>query len=497
MKHEASLTTPVGQYRPEVLVLAPEENPLDGNLLSLVSALLELGIPFELDEHWHAPTKPSRELTAYKSCLFPETAKEKHDRDLDAYYKGGGFLCFDKYYPTAAQTSRTGFTAGAASYLHMAWGRDLYCYSMASYFLEAGVTTHDPDFRRTLERRSTRQMLNECRDSFLARARSHKGPWRAWGDPAWTDFLANIAAARALADAEWETAIDHCLRGVCEAAEEAFRDPLKFQEIPLPGAANNSFENMGHALMKRAAQVGRREFTETGVRLARYFVENVFASRNGVMMDRRGWLFYNGESIQGLPALYWLARCTGQRSHADIADKLADRAILRTQRPDGLWHHWISLRDGSQGACWSRAQMWPILFFTESLEALDLASDSARRMIASIQRTFEGLARTQDREWGLWHLVADESSSRIESSAAAGIVYCHDRLREMGVLDDRYVELANRAVIGLKRLYYRGGLGASCRGTACGDANYYRSRPQGYNNRTLFLAALATRQQAD
>src|SRR3989442_413336 len=127
------LTSPVGQYRPEVLILAPEENPLDANLLSLVSQLLEMGIAFELDENWCVPTHPPKDLSAYKSCIFPETAKTKYDKDLDAYYEGGGFLTFDKYYPTATQISRSGFTGSTAAYLNVAWGRDLYFYSLASY----------------------------------------------------------------------------------------------------------------------------------------------------------------------------------------------------------------------------------------------------------------------------------------------------------------------------------------------------------------------------
>src|SRR5436189_5432838 len=105
-----SLTTPRGQYKPEVLILAPAENPQDANLLSLVSQLLEMGIAFELDENWCVPTEPPKDLAAYKSCIFPDTAKAKYDKDLEAYYRGGGFLTFDKYYPTDdQQIPRSGF----------------------------------------------------------------------------------------------------------------------------------------------------------------------------------------------------------------------------------------------------------------------------------------------------------------------------------------------------------------------------------------------------
>ena len=103
---EPVLTSPVGRYEPEVLILAPEENPQDANLLSLVSQLLEMGIAFELDENWCVPTHPPKDLSAYKSCIFPETAKAKYDKDIDAYYQGGGVLTFDNHPIDGDRTNR-------------------------------------------------------------------------------------------------------------------------------------------------------------------------------------------------------------------------------------------------------------------------------------------------------------------------------------------------------------------------------------------------------
>jgi len=486
------LRSPAGEYRPEVLVLAPEENLQDANLLSLVSQLLEMGIAFELDENWCVPTRPPKELSAYKTCLFPETTKAKYDKDLDAFYRAGGILTFDKYYPTAAQISKSGFTSGTAAYLNVAWGRDLYFYSLASFLLEAGVTLHHLQFRQTLERRPTHELLDECRQQFFARAGNHEGPWRDWGDPAWTMFLSGIAAARVRKDDEWLRAIERCLRAIGAAVDEALGNPLDFQEVPLPGAANNGFETMGHLLMKFGTLTGDRSFIENGIRLATYYAENVFERRNGTLMDRRSYLVYS-ESLHGVPAMYWLTRHTGQQAYADTATELVKTAIERTQRADGLWHHFQSLKDGSLGACWSRAQLWPVMAMTQALEAIGPQSPAGEFMRRSVRRTFAALERFQDPDWGLWRLVTDEMDSRVESSAAAGLLYCHDRLREMDVLDDRYEAMTNLALTGLKRLYYRGGLAASCRGTACGDVNFYRSRPQGYQLRTHLPAVLAAR----
>jgi rhamnogalacturonyl hydrolase YesR len=249
---------------------------------------------------------------------------------------------------------------------------------------------------------------------------------------------------------------------------------------------------MGHVLMKRGALTGNTSFPDMGARLGEYFVAHVYENRSDVITDRHSALFYS-ESILGIPCVCWLARVTGKRAHLDLVCRLAETAIEKTQRADGLWHHFHSLHDGAKGACWSRAQLWPLVAMTESLEAMGPQAPEGEAMRAAICRTFAALAGVQDAERGVWHLVVDEPDSRIESTATAGILYCHDRLREMGVLDDRYAAMTDRALSGLKRLYYRGGLAASCRGTACGDINFYRARPQGYQLRTHLPAALAAR----
>jgi rhamnogalacturonyl hydrolase YesR len=108
-------------------------------------------------------------------------------------------------------------------------------------------------------------------------------------------------------------------------------------------------------------------------------------------------------------------------------------------------------------------------------------------------RTYAVLERHQDPQRGLWHLVINEPETRLESSATAGLVYSHDRLRELGVFDDRSVSMIERAFEGLKTVYYGGGLGASCRGTAFGVPEYYRTRPMGWYEHSLFPGALAGR----
>ncbi|MBI4024118.1 MAG: glycoside hydrolase family 88 protein [Verrucomicrobia bacterium] len=115
------------------------------------------------------------------------------------------------------------------------------------------------------------------------------------------------------------------------------------------------------------------------------------------------------------------------------------------------------------------------------------------KRVAEIAETFDALQRFQDRDRGLWHLVIDEPGTRVESSANGAFIYCHDRLREMGMIAPKHGEMIERAFTGLKRLYYRGGLAATCRGTGMGVPEYYRPRPMGYYGNSLFNAAMAPR----
>jgi hypothetical protein len=51
------------------------------------------------------------------------------------------------------------------------------------------------------------------------------------------------------------------------------------------------------------------------------------------------------------------------------------------------------------------------------------------------------------------------------------------------------------AFTGLKRFYYGGGVACNCRGTSTGAADYYRTRPMGYADKTLFAAGMGLRRQ--
>ena len=215
-----ALTSPVGHYKPELLLLAPEGGE-DLNTKSLISQFLELGVAFELDKDWHLPTSPPRDLSAYKACLFPETARDKFDKDLTAFERAGGFVPYMRYYPVRPGAE----VSGRHAYI-IRHGRDVYFFHMANLTLEGGLTPLDRDFARTLESRSVGSMITEYRNFYFSKyAARNFGPWEEWGDTAYTEFLAKFSA-ETLKDREWLDLVNYTLEKAHEAAQEIIHGKL-------------------------------------------------------------------------------------------------------------------------------------------------------------------------------------------------------------------------------------------------------------------------------
>ena len=110
---------------------------------------------------------------------------------------------------------------------------------------------------------------------------------------------------------------------------------------------------------------------------------------------------------------------------------------------------------------------------TRSLKAVDAKSQSAAFLREQSEKLFAGLQKFQDPERRIWHLVIDEPTTRLESSASAGFVYCYDQLRSMNAANPGYGAMIDGAFTGLKRFYYGGGVACNCRGTSTGVADDY------------------------
>lgn len=321
---------PVGRYRPELLLLAPESGE-DDNTRSLLAQFLELGVAIELDERWRLPTAPPRDLSVYKACIFPESARAKYDADLDAFYRRGGYLGYFKYYP---------LTAGEGSDVHhylVSYGRDAYFYHVANVLLEGGLTVRNPDFARVLEARPIASIVAECREAFFARygARSLTR-WDRWGDTAYTYLIANQFLAWRLGDEAWQSLVRYCLTKVHETASEAERGTFS-ETRALVDSPSIGIPMMGEVLMRFGSELKVPEFVESGLRLVRSFVGRA-GQIDGVLSSAYMRLFWS-ETLMPLPSFYWASRVSGERRFAALADRMVRSVTAAIQRPDGLWHH--------------------------------------------------------------------------------------------------------------------------------------------------------------
>jgi hypothetical protein len=475
---------PLGLYQPEVLMLAPESGE-DANTLSLVAQLLELGVAVELDERWRLPVRPPRDLSAYKVCLFPETARAAYDKDLDAFYRGGGFLPYFKYYPVMAGPS----SANVHYKFFESFGRDAYCWHAANCLLEGGVRPANPDFARAMEARPDASVLADVREQFFARfAAVQPGKWADWKDPDCIYLYMNLTCAEKSGDAQWMALVRRCLDNVRQSRADLLRGGIEMQ---LDGVVETYVLMFGGLLMHAGARFGDARLTEAGAELGmRWF--RYYHRKPGLILapfERFIW----SEFACRVGPLYQLARATGDPAVLRYADDNTEQIAAATLRDDGLWAHWADAA-GARGTAWSRGTSWPVHGLAKGLCALDPADARAARIRDLLQRTYDGVMRRQHPATGLWHLVLDEPATRCESSASAAFVYYHDRLRELGAFDDRHDAAIERAFAGLKRICYRHGVAGCCRGTSVGVPDYYRTRPMGFSPAsTHFGGAVAAR----
>jgi rhamnogalacturonyl hydrolase YesR len=477
------LISPVGQYKPELLFLAPETGECP-NTLSFVAQLLDMGIAVELDENWRLPTAPPKDLSAYKACCFPDSAKAKYDNELNTFYRNGGFLPYFKYYPVTADPQMT-----TVHHFFQSYGRDVYFYSLANVAMEGDLTPYNSDFARTMEARPVHSMIAEYREAMFTRYDRPLETWSNWGDPGYTQFVSNFTLAETLKDAQWLRLGNHCLQAMSDHRSVVLT--RKITENQLEGTVDAYAPMMAGLLMHRGVLANNKEWIASGIELAKFFLDHC-RILDGAVVEK--WMHTMwSESMLLVPTLFWLARVTGDKKHAVDAASTVRAVVAATHHTNGLWHHWGD-RHGKRGAFWSRGTQWPLLWMTQALPAVDPASEIAGYMRDEIAKTFDALEKYQDEDRGIWHLVMNEPDTRCESSASAAIVYCYDRLREMGMVSAKYGPMIERAFRGLKRLYYRAGLASTCRGTSFGGVpELYRTRPMGWYGNSLFNGAMAVR----
>jgi len=109
---------------------------------------------------------------------------------------------------------------------------------------------------------------------------------------------------------------------------------------------------------------------------------------------------------------------------------------------------WCDPETGKSHYPWSRATGWYIMAIVDILEYLPEDHPDRSDLITILQNTCEALLKVQDQKTGLWFQVLNQGGREgnyIEGSGSAMFTYVFARGAHEGYLDDKYLEIAEKA----------------------------------------------------
>lgn len=151
-------------------------------------------------------------------------------------------------------------------------------------------------------------------------------------------------------------------------------------------------------------------------------------------------------------------------------------------RETGLWFHGWTFEGNHNyaNARWARGNSWLTMVLPDFVELLDLPeSDPVRRFLVEVLRAqVAALAELRDPS-GLWHTLLDDPESYLEASASAGFAYGILKAVRLGLLEERYREVGERAIRAIvANIDDEGELQQVSFGTGMGsDLEFYRQIP--------------------
>lgn len=113
----------------------------------------------------------------------------------------------------------------------------------------------------------------------------------------------------------------------------------------------------------------------------------------------------------------------------------------------GLWYHGWTFegRHNFAGAFWARGNSWATIAIPELLDILPNVGVADRRFLQSVLRSQVDALQKVQRKDGFFRTLLDDETAQIESSATAGIAYGISRAIGLGLLHQKYQQVADRA----------------------------------------------------
>ena len=147
----------------------------------------------------------------------------------------------------------------------------------------------------------------------------------------------------------------------------------------------------------------------------------------------------------------------------------------------GFWYHgWTFLeRNHFAGAFWGRGNCWITIAIPELLDSIACSEPVARILQEALRNQVEALAGYQS-DSGMWHTLLDDPESYEEASATCGFAYGILRGVHCGLLEEKWLGTAERALKPVLSLISEEGiLGQVSYGTPMGRENrdFYKEIP--------------------
>lgn len=450
---------------------------------SMVSQLVENGIHFEFGERRDLPAAIPEDVAKYRAILLDPVAAGSLPDDpglrtrLEHYAFQGG-LVFQL--PPPGQPAVAGFFGNLLN--------DVHTHHVASLLIRhAALTVRHPELERRQCERPDGEILRELASKLLG-----------WLDGMyeWGEFNLHVwRAAMALLEVgghedlrkPLQDAIRRCCRNLPEGYDGDEIAGLSgvawlFGQTGETGPLEGAVRVIDRVLDQRPRTMGSLNFSglrDDPLGLRARNANDLSASWGLKTTAMRQVSWTESLHLHGA-TLATLARATGTSRYLDEALRLVELFGRHHIDRDGLIFHG-TLEGRPVTGKWGRGHSHALYGLFYILEAMP-SGHPQRGFLREMLRTVGVALRThQDPATGLWRNEIGNPLARVESSCSAGIVAVYGQCLRKGWLEQsEFGEMVGRGWVGLKRMYWRGGLCALCRGTGIGDSAYYAARPQGW-----------------
>jgi rhamnogalacturonyl hydrolase YesR len=186
---------------------------------------------------------------------------------------------------------------------------------------------------------------------------------------------------------------------------------------------------------------------------------------------------------QGIPALAWMGKLTGDKKYFDEASRqvflFSGRLFDNTK--EVCMHGWVEGMEPHPAFFWARANGWAVMAVASLLDVLPEEHPRHKEVLQFFTSYCHGLAKHQSAT-GFWHQLMDRNDSFLETSATAMFTYVFAHGINKGWLDLRSYGPA--ALLGWNAVSSKVNDRGQVEGTSAGtsmafDAAFYYNRPVG------------------